>query len=366
MIVNNPAIRLRINPIMCALLDASADAGNRLCAQDIMIPNPNNDIVSGTHRCETEAATKLCIFDINKKLISDGRYDIGGTYLNETSDFWFYFTTSSCPKQIYLLSLFFRCKSPRNFSIGISDSVNINMVDGSNKIMTLSENLKWYSFRSVDSYENHYFKTFCFSKKDTKDLHSLSLFIPICIRSETGLNLSPDILRSIKLQHDLGALISKQEKPDFILTSASGTQFPAHKIILAAHSSVLKSLIKEDSNSLLIDINDTTMDMLLQFLYTGTIKDVSKQGRQLLEIAKKFKVHALFLLAQQIIGDHIDIDNAIEVAIVAKKFNLEKLLHKATDFIRNHPEIAKTSGWLELNDIELMKYFFEHINYKQV
>lgn len=331
------------------------------------IYQPKLDIVSGTNRCETEVASKLCIYDIRKKLNCEGCYDIGGTYWNETSDFWFYFTTSSCPKQLYLLNFFLKCKLPRNFSIGISDDMNVTVPEDASKFMTLSENLKWYSFRCVDSNENHYVKTFCFSKENAKELtNNLILFIPICIKTETVLTLNRDILRSIKLQHDLGSLISKQEKPDFVLSTTSGTKFPVHKIVLTAHSSVLKNLMKEDSKSLFIDIDDTDMNMLLQFLYTGSIKDVTNKGKQLLGIAMRFKVHALFLLAQHIIGDQINIDNAIEIAILAKKCKLDDLLFKTTDFIRNHQEIMKTPGWLELNDIELMKYFFEHISYKEV
>ncbi|XP_028161554.1 protein maternal effect lethal 26-like [Ostrinia furnacalis] len=179
--------------------------------------------------------------------------------------------------------------------------------------------------------------------------------------------LNNDVIMSIKLHHDLSGLLSKKEKTDYILTSASGKKFPAHKIILVAHSPNLRNLIKDsESDSLFIDIQDHDMDLLLQFLYTGTIKDIIKQNCiNLLKIADKFQLENLFLLTQYAIGEQINVENAINIAVIARKYNLSKLQLKVFSFIKDNPKVMQTESWEKLQDVELTKKLLEHIYAKE-
>lgn len=325
--------------------------------------------VSTLYKCTTKQATKLCVFDIKNKLNCEDRYDIGCTYTAEQEpEFWFYYTTSPCPNQNYLLNLFVTRKAPGNFSIGISESYRMGPeVTQTQTSLTLSESLNWHSFCSASNNDSHYIKTFCFSKEEFENLDRLILFIPISIQADAKVILSDDVINSIKLQHDMGALLAKTDKSDFVLISSSKREFPVHRIILAAHSPILRDLMKENSESLVVDITDNDMELFLQFIYMGTVKNVLKQDcKQLLNIAKKFEVQALFLLAQHVIGDTVDVDNAVDIAILAKKYKLDDLLSKVCDFIADHPEVTNTKGWKNLDDVELTKYFFVHMHATKV
>lgn len=175
--------------------------------------------------------------------------------------------------------------------------------------------------------------------------------------------LNNDVLMSIKLQHDLSGLLSNEEKTDYVLISASGKKFPAHKTILVVHSPILKQLIKDTENdSLFIDIQDSDMELLLQFLYTGTFKNISKQDcMNLLKIANKFQLDNLFLLAQHAISEQIDVESAVDIAVISRKYKLAELQSKVFCFIKNNPKVMQTESWKELNDVELTKQLIEHI-----
>lgn len=169
------------------------------------------------------------------------------------------------------------------------------------------------------------------------------------------------MVKRIKLDHDFGGLLSQQDKTDFILESASRKQYKTHKIILAAHSPVLREMIK-NSTSQFIDSSDNDMELLLQFIYTGTIKDILTQDcMKLLEIADKFKIHNLFLLTQNAIYEQIDEKNAIEIAIISEKYELDDLQQNVFNFIKNKPEVLESEGWKNLNDVNLAKKLFQFI-----
>ncbi|GBP08275.1 TD and POZ domain-containing protein 5 [Eumeta japonica] len=275
---------------------------NERTSEDFII---ENDAVTTLNKCETENARKLYIFDIATKLRSPGTYDIGGTYA-EHPEFWFLFKTSFCPGKNYLLSLFVCHRVPGPFYIGVSstNSLTFRKATDVGEKSCLTSNLAWHMFKNEQKDTYFYIKTFCFSEDDIKSLEDKRLCIALRIKDKMPLKLLPDIIKKIKLQHDFGELLTKPDKTDFVLISSSGSKFPTHKIILVAHSPVLRELIKSTtSSSLELDITDEDMTVLLQFMYTGTIKDLaSHDGTKLLNLAEKYGLKTMFALMQHTIS----------------------------------------------------------------
>lgn len=326
----------------------------------------DNGSVSALHRCQTMDAKKLCIYDLNVKFKYNSEFDIGGTYTGTEADLWFYYSTSLCPGNNYLFNLFVCHRKSGNFSIGVSNSNELKLrdkaTDDSGSVI-LPCPLTWFTFKSSEPNENYYIKTFCFTDKDVRSFGENILFIPISIIMNSSHSLNDDFVKSIKLQHDLSSLLSKKEKTDFILESVTKKKFATHKIILAAHSPLLRNLIKDsETSSLFIDISDSDMALLLEFMYTGTIKGIFKQDCvSLLRIADKFQLSNLFLLAQYAIAEQINVENAVEVALLAQKYKLENLRFKVLSFIKNNPRVMVTNGWQSLDNVELTKQLVEHI-----
>lgn len=324
--------------------------------------------VSAIHNCQTADASKLCIYDACNKLNENGDYHIGGTYADTDPEFWFYFTTTYCHGNNRLLNLFVCHRKPGNFSIQVSNSNELtqkSIPDEDVPYLLLPNTLTTGNiFKSTKPNQNYFIKTFCFSRDLSTFNTSSTLIIPIKINVNPKFVLDENIVKSIKLQHDLSALLTKQEKTDFVLESMTHKQFPTHKILLAAHSPVLRNMIKNAKlTSLFIDISDNDMELLLEFIYTGTIKNVMTQDcMKLLEIADRFQLRPLFMLTQHVIGDQINVTNAVEMAVIAKKYNLDELQNKVFDFIIKNPEVMKTDAWMNLKDVELTKYLFQYMH----
>ncbi|XP_075989418.1 BTB and MATH domain-containing protein 40-like [Anticarsia gemmatalis] len=325
--------------------------------------------VSAVHRCQTGKATKIVIYDACAKIINGGEYDIGGTYLpSQDPELWFFFTVSLCHGKNRLVNLFVCHRNIGAFSIQVPMSGNVTqktVPEHDVPILLLpSDFCSPLVFKSTKPNQNFFIKSFSINC-DLTQFHSAStMVIPVKIEMNPKFILDDYIVKSIKLQHDLSSLLTKQEKTDFFLESSTNKKFPTHKILLAAHSPVLRNMIKDSKlTSLFIDLNDSDMELLIEFIYTGTIKDVMNQDcLKLLEIADKFKLKPLFMLIQHVIGDQISVTNAVEMAVIAKKYELTELQNKVFDFIIKNPEVMKTDAWMNLKDVELTKYLFQYMH----
>ncbi|KAJ8734502.1 hypothetical protein PYW08_013752 [Mythimna loreyi] len=332
-------------------------------SQDEQIPQKPVH-VSQVYRCQTSDASKLCVHEVLGKLKEDGLFDIGGTYADTEPEFWFFYTTSLCHGGNHLLNLFVSYKKTGTFSIDISNSNELTqkiLPEDDVPHLILPETMTKYTFKSTKQNKNFFIKTFCFKNLEHFNQTS-SLYIPVKITVNPKFELNVNVVKSIKLQHDLSGLLTKQEITDFVLESATRKKFPTHKILLAAHSPVLRNMLKNSElTSMFIDISDNDMELLLQFIYTGTIKDVMKQDcLKLLEIADKFQLVQLFTLAQHVIGDQITVNNAVEMAVIAKKYKLEDLQKKVFAYIAKNPKVLETKAWNDLDDVELTKCLFRY------
>ncbi|XP_061709650.1 uncharacterized protein LOC133519628 [Cydia pomonella] len=323
----------------------------------------NHDDISSLHKRQTTSAKHLCIYDIFNKLQRYGEYDIGGTFTDNEPDLWFYFNTSFCPGNKCLLNLFVCLRKVGSFSIGISKSPEVThgpVTANSPGRSYLPYEFKWQVFKSNQPDEKYFVKTYCFTPKN---LEGRILCIPIVIKTDPASPFNMDLIKQIKLNHDFGELLSKQEKTNYIIESASRKQYQVHKIILAAHSPLLRNKVKNDTNSLFLDINDNDMELLLQFLYTGTIKDILRQDCiNLLDIAGKFELGNLFFLVQYAIAEQINVANCMEIALISERYNLEKLQTTVFQFIKENSEVYETEGWKNLNDVNLIKKMIQYVN----
>ncbi|CAK1599355.1 unnamed protein product [Parnassius mnemosyne] len=259
-----------------------------------------------TMKCQTADAKKLCIYDIGLKLKSPGQYDIGGTYTADQPDLWFFYVTSVCPGYNYLLNLFLCHRKSGIVSLGISngDELTHQIINDVDNSSLLSDTLTWQTLNAIQPNGKSFVKTFCFSEADVSKMNHNTLVIPVAIQMDPKRLKTDVVTNRIKLQHDLGDMLLKQEKTDFIIKTPSQKEYKTHKIVLAAHSSVLRNMIKSlKENIMFIDITDNDLELLLEFLYTGTVKDIMKRNcLHLLEIAEQFQLKNLILLTKHAIN----------------------------------------------------------------
>ncbi|XP_052739272.1 uncharacterized protein LOC112051117 [Bicyclus anynana] len=329
--------------------------------------------VSCLNECYTAEAQRLCILDVVKKLNNSDHYDIGGTYCihnsNIQSELWFYCTTSILPHGNCLLNIFFCDRQGRSVSIGISDANTITKKtiycnDTVSTQVRLSSTLCWKTFKSNEREESHLLKTYCFSKENVRSLDKQILCIPIEIKINEASVVDRGTMLRIKKNHDLSDLFKRGEYTDYTLESSSGMKYEVHKLLLATHSSVLRNMLKNsNADSLRLNIDDKGMEQFLEYIYTGSVKDILDHNwSQLIELADQFKLDKLFKEAENAITEQICVKNAIDVAVLSEKYKLVGIQRKVFEFIKAHPEVLETDGWKHLADIDLTKKLFQQVH----
>ncbi len=106
-------------------------------------------------------------------------------------------------------------------------------------------------------------------------------------------------------------------------------------ILFTAHSMKFAEILTKDAPEI-IEIKDfkiEVMNKVLDFLYTGKLEVAPEDVTDLLECAKKFKIHVLkmFLFGQP--KELINVENFLDFYLEAKSENLEELQENALKFI---------------------------------
>ena len=123
---------------------------------------------------------------------------------------------------------------------------------------------------------------------------------------------------------------NNQHHVDVEFVCRAGKKFSAHKAILAARSPVFEELVDkhpthDNSNGpLLIHIDDvdaSTVDEFLYFLYTGEAKSISLASEDLLKLARRYQLKSLIELSK-IALKKIDV---MQVASFVSNLELEPL-----------------------------------------
>ncbi|XP_041973695.1 uncharacterized protein LOC121729293 isoform X1 [Aricia agestis] len=339
-------------------MDISTSSDDNCEAVDSVPIEFYTDSISPLNKCQTSKARRICIFDLCSKLKNNDKYDIGGTYTDDEPDLWFFFTTTRCLGSKNLLNLFVHHRKSGHFAIGILKSVKIVSctMEDANKFGRGM--LLWKSFVSPCPDMSHHVTTYCLP-----EIKNQALCIPISIETNPSSVMSKMTKKRTELNKSL-SLALNQNKPDFVLESASRTKYSTHKLILAGHSPVLRELVKNThNNTAFIDISDQDMKLLLEFLGTGNIKDVGKLNLlQVLELAVKFKLDRLLYILQTEMEKQLNIENAIDFAVLSEKYQMEKIQKTIFVFIRKNPSVMDTEGWNNLKDVNLTKKLFKEVH----
>jgi speckle-type POZ protein len=115
--------------------------------------------------------------------------------------------------------------------------------------------------------------------------------------------------------------------------------FQAHKLILSARSKVIQkmlitSMMMEASDSLeILDFEETTVEGMLEYIYTDQVVNLEDQAQSLLKIADKFKLPGLKASAEDPIVESLCVENAGDVLALADLTNGSFLKSHAIQFI---------------------------------
>lgn len=241
-------------------------------------------------------------------------YTIGGTYNNEKKEFWFFGSTSLSHGNNYLLKLFVVSQREVRYSLFLpkighylTDQIKVNEAENYSEI---TGPIKEYMFTTSKKDEIVFIKAFCFTKDDVQSLKNYPLLLPCAIKIHTTNQVHPEIISKIKFQYTVQlneALYKTRSEGDFILESATHKKYPVHLFVAAAHSPVLREVIKSKQKSFFLNLNDDDVEMIVGFLYNGSIENLtSKNAPKVLMLADMLEMPGMIKLAQIALSSDIN------------------------------------------------------------
>uniref|UniRef100_A0A146L255 Speckle-type POZ protein n=1 Tax=Lygus hesperus TaxID=30085 RepID=A0A146L255_LYGHE len=138
--------------------------------------------------------------------------------------------------------------------------------------------------------------------------------------------------------------------------------FTAHKVVLAACSSAFRYMFSEMENSannqvLIPDVNAETFSVFLDFLYRKDVNLEKARADQLLSLADQYDVEDLAKLCDDSLEASLNVENAVDVLMLADSYERADLKLKVSRFIeKRRNSVYSCGGWEKLEDnFELVK-----------
>lgn len=124
---------------------------------------------------------------------------------------------------------------------------------------------------------------------------------------------------------------------------------------MLAGSPVLAAMFRHDfqeSRSRIIEVSDIKPEVfqqLLQYLYTGTAKELAKMAEDLLAAADKYQVDLLKEECAALLAKKLRLDNVIRVLVLAHLHSCPDLYQSSLNFIaKNAKSVCAHPDWMEL------------------
>ncbi|XP_057319925.1 TD and POZ domain-containing protein 1-like [Microplitis mediator] len=127
-----------------------------------------------------------------------------------------------------------------------------------------------------------------------------------------------------------------------VVIKVKDKEFPAHKMVLASHSPVLRTMLTTDmkeSNENCItfqDFNEDLVNELLTYFYTGKLEkanDDYNMALKLLEFGGMYQVNELKNICGLILGNNLKLDNVLILLEYARIHECQILKQRAIAFI---------------------------------
>jgi len=157
-----------------------------------------------------------------------------------------------------------------------------------------------------------------------------------------------------RLATDFENLLNDSDFTDCVF-SVGGTEFKAHKAIVAARSPVFRAMFchqMEESKLNRVDITDIPSHVfkeMLSFLYTGAAPNLDEMASELLAAADKYDLERLKVMCEESLCTNLSVENVAGIVILADLHSASQLKQVSLDFINNHAmDVMETSGFNQM------------------
>jgi len=175
---------------------------------------------------------------------------------------------------------------------------------------------------------------------------------------------------------ELESLYESRAFCDFTIVCSDGKEIPTHRLVLAANSPVLKTMLQTQmiesitNKMTLDDINSEVMEEVLMFLYGRNIEHFSfKNFKDIYYVAEKYQIVNLKDNCIENMVEFTDTDCVIEYLVLADFYNDKYLMQRCLMFIKsNYQEVSKNQDLSKLNGnlVDLIKKFIDDYKIKHL
>ena len=160
-----------------------------------------------------------------------------------------------------------------------------------------------------------------------------------------------------KLGQDLSKTFLNKDFADIQVKCGKKT-FDCHRVILAARSCVLKTMLSSDGSEQremeieIVDFDAEVIFQMLQFIYTGKLDDPFYDAEdidmatELLRAADKYELDSMKALCEKKLASFLYVENCLRVLILADSYQAFELKKDALEvIIRNRKVVFKSEDW---------------------
>lgn len=139
---------------------------------------------------------------------------------------------------------------------------------------------------------------------------------------------------------ELERLCENPKYSDFTIISCEGNQFPTHRSILAARSTVFETMFSCEmqeavSGSVKIDdIEESALREFIRFLYCGEVNGIENLVFDLLHAANKYDIPSLKYKCFKTLSMSMDGQNVLDILLIADLYNETDLMELCFECIK--------------------------------
>ncbi|XP_065177727.1 kelch-like protein diablo [Sycon ciliatum] len=177
---------------------------------------------------------------------------------------------------------------------------------------------------------------------------------------ETGADAGV-LAHALTILNDLCDLRSRSELCDVVLVASDDRTVSAHRAVLAAGTPYFRAMLtgglKESAQSKisLPGVDGDTLEMLVNFLYTGRVQVDETNVQVLLTAASLLQLNSVMEICVKFLLTHIDTANCLGVVALGKVLALPTLYEGAMEFAaRNFFSIVSSEDYLQV-PVEILR-----------
>jgi len=153
-----------------------------------------------------------------------------------------------------------------------------------------------------------------------------------------------------RLSRDIGSMFYTERFSDCIIASGD-KEFPCHKFILSARSSVFEAMFSHDTREHLqnrVDIKELDVKVvedMIHYIYSGKVTELESKAVDLVTAAEMYDLKELKQMCATSLCNSIRNDNVLDMLVLAETFDLPEVRRMSLEFTANHKMEIVNQDW---------------------